>query len=112
HECCACACASHRPLEDHAHRLRRYTRLRETPRVTRGLALIFVTLAGAAPASAAVRGVASLPPERYARSGAIGLAVPGAGPTVTRDAALRTLLTGNVASSLIGGPLAGRTLIP
>src|SRR4029079_1938251 len=48
---------------------------------------------------------------RYARSGAIGLAVPGAGPTVTRDAALRTLLTGNVASSLIGGASAGAPLI-
>ena len=79
--------------------------------MTRGLALILVALAVAAPARAAVRVVGPFPPERYARSGAIGLAVPGAGPTVTRDAALRTLLTGNVASSLIGGPSAGAPLI-
>jgi mono/diheme cytochrome c family protein len=79
--------------------------------VTRGLAAIFVALAVTAPAAAAVRVVAPFPSERYAESGAIGLAVPGAGPTVTREAALRTLLTGKVASSLIGGPPAGTPLI-
>ena len=36
-------------------------------------------------------------------SGAIGLAVPGAGPAVTRESALNTLLTGEVQSSLLGG---------
>jgi mono/diheme cytochrome c family protein len=65
----------------------------------------------AAPAGAAVRVVPPFPPERYAGSGAIGLAVPGAGPTVTREAARRTLLTGKVASSLIGGPKDGTPLI-
>lgn len=80
--------------------------------MTRGLAAILVALAVAAPAaSAAVRVVAPFPPGRYAESGAIGLAVPGAGPTVTREAALRTLLTGKVASSLIGGPKEGSPLI-
>ena len=80
--------------------------------MTRGLAAILVALAVAAPAaSAAVRVVAPFPPKRWAESGAIGLAVPGAGPTVTREAALRTLLTGNVASSLIGGPKESTPLI-
>jgi mono/diheme cytochrome c family protein len=78
--------------------------------VTRGLIAIILALAVAAPAAAAVRVVARFPPERHAASGAIGLAVPGAGPTVTREAALRTLLTGKVASSLVGGPPAGTPL--
>jgi len=79
--------------------------------VTRGVIAILVALAVAGPAAAAVRVVAPFPLERYAETGAIGLAVPGAGPTVTREAALRTLLTGKVASSLIGGPKHGRPLI-
>ena len=79
--------------------------------MTRGLAAIFLTLAMAAPAAGAVRVVAPFPPERYTEVGAIGLAVPGAGPTVTREDALRTLLTGKVASSLIGGPSPGVPLI-
>ena len=79
--------------------------------MTRGVIAILVALAVAGPAAAAIRVVAPFPPERYAETGAIGLAVPGAGPTVTREAALRTLLTGKVASSLIGGPKHGRPLI-
>jgi len=79
--------------------------------VTRGVIAILVALAVAGPAAAAVRVVAPFAPERYAETGAIGLAVPGAGPTVTREAALRTLLTGKVASSLIGGPKHGRPLV-
>ena len=79
--------------------------------MTRGVIAILVALAVAGPAAAAVRVVAPFPPERYAKTGAIGLAVPGAGPTVTREAALRTLLTGKVASSLIGGPKHGTPLI-
>ena len=71
---------------------------------TRGLGAAFiVALVTAAPASGAVRVVDSFPLERYAGSGAIGLAVPGAGPTVTRESALNTLLTGEVESSLLGG---------
>lgn len=79
--------------------------------MTRGVIAILVALAVAGPAAAAVRVVAPFAPERYAETGAIGLAVPGAGPTVTREAALRTLLTGKVASSLIGGPKHGRPLV-
>jgi cytochrome c553 len=71
--------------------------------VTRGLVGILVALAIAAPASGAVRVVPPFPLERYAEEGAIGLAVPGAGPQVTRESALNTLLTGEVRSSLLGG---------
>ena len=78
----------------------------------RGLgAVVLVALATAAPATAAVRVVEPFPPARYAESGAIGLAVPGAGPTVTRQSALNTLLTGKVESSLLGGAPAGTPLI-
>ena len=78
----------------------------------RGLgAVVLVALATAAPATAAVRVVEPFPPARYAESGAIGLAVPGAGPTVTRQSALNTLLTGKVESSLLGGAPSGTPLI-
>jgi len=50
--------------------------------VTRGLAAILVALAAAAPAAAAVRVVEPFPLDRHAGTGTIGLAVPGAGPTV------------------------------
>ena len=69
----------HRPLEDHRHRLRGGSRLRDTPRVTRGVIAILVALAVAGPADAAVRVVAPFPPERYAETGAIGLAGPQVG---------------------------------
>ena len=79
---------------------------------TRGLGAAFiVALVTAAPASGAVRVVDSFPLERYAGSGAIGLAVPGAGPTVTRESALNTLLTGEVESSLLGGTPEGEQRI-
>ena len=77
----------------------------------RALAAILVGLAVAGPAAAAVHVVQPFPLDRYAGSGAIGLAVPGAGPTVTRESALHTLLTGRVESSLLGGAAAGRPLI-
>ena len=73
------------------------------------LALLVLTLAGTA--GAAVRVVEPFPLDRYAGSGAIGLAVPGAGPTVTRDSAFNTLLTGKVVSSLLGGAPAGTRLV-
>lgn len=79
--------------------------------MTRGLAAILVALAVAAPSLAAVRVVEPFPLERHARTGAIGLAVPGAGPTVTRESALNTLLTGEVESSLLGGAPSGEALI-
>jgi cytochrome c553 len=85
----------------------------ETPAVTtRGLgAGVLVALALVTPAVAAVRVVEPFPLDRYSGSGAIGLAVPGAGPTATRESALNTLLTGEVESSLLGGAPAGTPLI-
>lgn len=77
----------------------------------RGLVGILVALALVAPATAAVRVVDPFPLDRYAGEGAIGLAVPGAGPTVTRASALNTLLTGNVESSLLGGAPGGDPLV-
>lgn len=57
-----------------------------------------MTVAGAA--NAGVRIVAGELPDDWA-SGAIGLAVPGGGPTVTRESARATLLTGVVHTSLL-----------
>ena len=79
--------------------------------MARPLLLVLLVLAVAAPAAAAVRIVEPFPLERYAESGAIGLSVPGAGPTVTRASALHTLLTGEVESSLLGGASGGTPLI-
>ncbi len=80
--------------------------------MTRGLAAILVALVVAVPsAPAAVRVVEPFPLERYADVGAVGLAVPGAGPAVTRESAMNTLLTGEVQSSLLGGTPSGRPLI-
>ena len=86
-------------------------RVGETPSVTRLLALLVLALVAAGPSAAAVRVVEPFPLERYASSGAIGLSVPGAGPTVTRASALNTLLTGKVESSLLGGAPGGTALI-
>ena len=85
--------------------------LRETAPVTRGFAVILVALVVAAPVAAAVRVVEPFPLERYAGTGAIGLAVPGAGPSVTRESALNTLLTGEVHSSVLGGTPPGTPVI-
>jgi mono/diheme cytochrome c family protein len=79
--------------------------------VSRPLAAVALALLLAAPATAAVRVVEPFPLGRHAATGAVGLAVPGAGPTVTRESALNTLLTGTVVSSLLGGAPAGRPLI-
>ncbi len=79
--------------------------------MTRGLAAILVALVVAAPGAAAVRVVEPFPLERYAGTGAIGLAVPGAGPAVTRESALNTLLTGEVHSSVLGGTPPGTPII-
>lgn len=77
----------------------------------RSAAAILASLVLAAPALAAVRIVEPFPLARYADEGAIGLAVPGAGPTVTRQSALNTLLTGEVESSLLGGTPAGTPVL-
>ena len=79
--------------------------------MTRPLAVLAAALALSAPAAAAVRVVDPFPLDRYAETGAVGLAVPGAGPTVTRESALNTLLTGKVVSSLLGGAPTGPSLI-
>ena len=79
--------------------------------MSRPLVVLAAALALSAPAAAAVRVVGPFPLDRHAGSGAIGLAVPGAGPTVTRESALNTLLTGKVVSSLLGGAPAGAPLI-
>ena len=79
--------------------------------MTRPLAVVAAALALSAPAAAAVRVVDPFPLDRYAGTGAVGLAVPGAGPTVTRESALNTLLTGKVVSSLLGGAPTGTSLI-
>lgn len=83
----------------------------ETHRVRRALVGFVVVLAVAAPAWSAIRVVPPFPLEQYAEEGAIGLAVPGAGPSVTRESALNTLLTGEVRSSLLGGTQAGTRLV-
>jgi mono/diheme cytochrome c family protein len=71
--------------------------------VTFALALAGAALALAGGAAGGVEIVPPFPPAGHAGAGAIGLAVPGAGPTVTRQSALNTLLTGEVSSSLVGG---------
>ncbi len=55
------------------------------------------------PALGGVDVVEDLPLEQHASTSAVGLAVPGAGPTITRESALNTLLSGEVRSSLAGG---------
>jgi mono/diheme cytochrome c family protein len=75
--------------------------------------LLVLAAALALPPSAAtaVRVVPPFPLERYADEGAVGLLVPGAGPTVTRESARNALLTGDVRSSYLGGTPPGRTRI-
>jgi mono/diheme cytochrome c family protein len=62
-------------------------------------------------AHAGVDVVDSLELAAYADAAAVGLAVPGAGPTVTRRSALNTLLTGEARSSLAGGTPRGEPLL-
>lgn len=66
-------------------------------------AVLAALLALAGGAAGGVELVPPFAPAELADQGAVGLAVPGAGPTVTRESALRTLLTGVVESSLLGG---------
>ncbi|HEY7730581.1 MAG TPA: hypothetical protein VH950_06735, partial [Gaiellaceae bacterium] len=74
------------------------------PRLLAALALV---LAAAGPAGAGVSVVEPFPLARYADQGAVGLLVPGAGATVTRESARNALLTGEVESSYLGGSRAG-----
>ena len=50
-------------------------------------------------------------PDGADEDGAVGLLVPGAGSTVTREGALSSLVRGKVVSSLLGGKATGKPLI-
>ena len=58
-------------------------------------------VATAANRSVAVIVVPAFTPESYADRGAIGLFVPGAGATISRERALASLVRGRVVSSLV-----------
>jgi mono/diheme cytochrome c family protein len=75
------------------------------------LAVVILALLAAAPAHAGVRLVPPFDPGEHADDAAIGLLVPGAGPTVTREGALSALLRGKVEHDLLGGVAKGKTLI-
>jgi mono/diheme cytochrome c family protein len=75
------------------------------------LALVVVALLAAAPAQAGVRVVAPFDPAEYADRAAVGLLVPGAGPTVTRESALSALLRGKLEHGLLGGIAEGEPLL-
>jgi hypothetical protein len=66
--------------------------------------------ASASAATVSVLVVPQFPPERYADRGAVGLLVPGAGPTVTGAGARASLIRGKVQSSVIGGLPSGPPL--
>src|SRR5215207_326010 len=71
------------------------------------VALVALALLAAAPAQAGVRVVPPFDPAEYADRAAIGLLVPGAGPTVTRESALAALLRGELEHDLLGGTAPG-----
>jgi hypothetical protein len=76
----------------------------------KGLAAIAVFGALAAPAHAARVAVLVVPPfdpAAYAGRGAVGLFVPGSGETVSRRAALASLVRGKVEPSTLGGGVPG-----
>ena len=50
-------------------------------------------------------------PQAYAGRGAVGLFVPGSGQTVTRRAAVASLVRGKVEPSVLGGTPSGKPLI-
>ena len=75
------------------------------------VALVVLALLAAAPAQAGVRVVPPFDPAEYADRAAVGLLVPGAGPTVTREAALAALLQGQLEHDLLGGIADGENLI-
>ena len=76
------------------------------------VATVFAVLAPAARAAdVSVLVVPPFDPQQYAGRGAVGLFVPGAGETVTRAAALASLVRGKVEPSVLGGTPSGRPLI-
>jgi mono/diheme cytochrome c family protein len=79
--------------------------------VRRLVAIVALGLVVAQPAAAGVRVVPPFELERYEGEAALGLLVPGAGPTVTREAALAALLRGRVEHDLLGGVPGGEPLL-
>jgi len=73
--------------------------------------LVLLALVVTAPADAGVRVVAPFDPADYADRAAVGLLVPGAGPTVTRESALAALLRGKLEHDLLGGIASGESLL-
>ena len=67
------------------------------------MALVLLALVVTAPAEAGVRVVAPFDPADYSGRAAIGLLVPGAGATVTREAAMAALVRGKLEHDLLGG---------
>jgi hypothetical protein len=80
----------------------------------KGLAALGLLAALASPAQAARVAVLVVPPfdpAAYAKRGAVGLFVPGAGETVSRRAAVASLVRGKVEPSSLGGVPGGRPVI-
>ena len=80
----------------------------------KGLVAVVIGAALAAPARAQPTAVVVVPPfdlAQYAQRGAVGLFVPGSGETITRRAALASLVRGKVEPSSLGGIPGGRPLI-
>jgi mono/diheme cytochrome c family protein len=75
------------------------------------IAVVLALSTLASPASAGVRVVPTFDPAAYADRAAVGLLVPGAGPTVTREGALAALVRGEVEHSLLDGVPEGEPLI-
>jgi mono/diheme cytochrome c family protein len=75
------------------------------------LAAAVLLLLAAAPAQAGVQVVEPFDPADYADRAAVGLLVPGAGPTVTRESALSALVRGKLEHGLLGGIASGKPLL-
>ena len=75
------------------------------------LALVLLALVVTSSAQAGVRVVAPFDPADYADRAAVGLLVPGAGPTVTRESAVNALLRGKLEHDLLGGVAHGEPRI-
>jgi mono/diheme cytochrome c family protein len=75
------------------------------------IVLVLLALVVTGPAEAGVRVVAPFDPADYTDRAAVGLLVPGAGPTVTRESALAALLRGKLEHDLLGGIAPGKNLI-
>ena len=80
-------------------------------RIAAVIPFALLALLAAAHTHAGVRVVPPFDPAEYADRAAVGLLVPGAGPTVTRESALAALLRGRVEHDLLGGVPAGEPLL-